>query len=225
MKNTPHKAALLFACFMMACSQGVLPQIPPERNERIPTSVELVAAPERLVAGAWGQIEASVLDQFGLAMAGQIINLAVQVEGQTLGLVPALGNTCSTGLEGERCSVVVRSEGQQGVYNLVLSSSSAAPLSLVIHVDAAPDTAHLFVEMPESTFEFVNGGRDYLINVPPLELALRQAPVEVTLKLLDQYGNPIAAMLSARVLSETPVAQADAGPQPDAAATDAAATD
>ena len=97
-----------------ACSQGALPSLPDEATEPVPTTISVVQAPSKLVAGAWSVVRAEVLDQFGEALSGQTISVAVQTDSEDLGLVPPLGNACTTGLSGEPCDLVAAQRGAGG---------------------------------------------------------------------------------------------------------------
>ena len=88
----------------------------------MPTVVRLIEPPSQLAAGAWASVSAQVLDQFDQPLAGQTVALAVLVpEGEAPGLVPGLGNSCSTGLAGEPCPIALESKGPMSTYKGQLS--------------------------------------------------------------------------------------------------------
>ncbi|MDE0881838.1 MAG: hypothetical protein OSB21_04535, partial [Myxococcota bacterium] len=230
MKNMLSIIVSFAVLSLFACSQQQLPDFPTLNNAPVATELRLVSAPERLVAGAWGRVVAEVRDQFDQPMPGQTVSVAVQISDEVIGLVPALGNTCTTGLAGEPCPVILRSEGQMGQYHLLLSSGALPVVALDIAVDPAPETAHLYINMPgRPVFEFINGRQDGLVFQQPLALPLGQQGLQVKLVLLDQFGNPIAAMIAAELLRAAPAALPDAGPAADAgrdaAVNDAALSD
>ena len=176
-------------------------ELPDEATEPVPTT-SLVQAPSKLVAGARAWC-AEVLDQFGEALSGQTISVAVQTDSEDLGLVPPLGNACTTGLSGEPCDLVLRSEGQVGVFAVQLTSGNVEPKRLEVQVTPAVDALRLTLQLPgRPLVEFRNGQRNALAFGDPVSLLAGAAPVAVNLRLTDRYGNPVPAALTAEVLAQ-----------------------
>ena len=206
-----------FSCLgllVAACSQGALPSLPDEATEPVPTTISVVQAPSKLVAGAWSVVRAEVLDQFGEALSGQTISVAVQTDSEDLGLVPPLGNACTTGLSGEPCDLVLRSEGQVGVFAVQLTSGNVEPKRLEVQVTPAVDELRLTLQLPgRPALRFRNGERDLLAFQAPVNLLASGDAVAVELRLTDRFGNPVPAMLRAEWQAEQP---AQPTPAPDA---------
>ena len=214
MKNALRLAS--FALAVSACSQGALPSLPDEATEPVPTTIRLVGAPPKLAAGAWANMRAQVLDQFDEPLARQTIALAVRVpEGESPGLVPGLGNSCSTGSAGEACSIALESKGPMGRYTVALTSGPIQAVEHVIEVTPAVEDAELSFQVPgRPGLRFRNGDRDLLAFQVPVNLLASGDPVSVELRLTDRYGNPVPAALTAEVLAPAgarPEAGADAG--------------
>ena len=201
MKNAFRLAS--FALAVSACSQGALPSLPNEATEPVPTTIRLVGAPPQLAAGAWANMRAQVLDQFDEPLAGQTIALAVRVpEGESPGLVPGLGNSCSTGSAGEACSIALESKGPMGRYTVALTSGPIQAVEHVIEVTPAVEDAELSFQVPgRPGLRFRNGDRDLLAFQVPVNLLASGDPVTVDLRLTDRYGNPVPAALAAEVLA------------------------
>ncbi len=222
------KSLHLISCLGLAlgaCSQGALPNLPEDSVESVPTTLRVVQAPETLVAGAWSALSVEVHDQLGAVMPGQTISVAVEAQGADLGLVPPLGNACTTGLAGEACDLVLRSEGPMGTYAVLLTSGNVPPVRLEIEVLPAAADAVFELRIPgRPALRFRNGERDVLSFEEPVDILASGDPVAVELRLSDRHGNPISALIQAQTRSPQPEPVTPL-PRPDAGALDAAPAD
>ena len=142
MKTAARLSTLALA--LSACSQGALPSLPSEQSVPTPTLLEVAELDGALSAGDWTNLSVRVLDQFDEPMAGQVVTAQVQVpEGERPGLVPGLGNTCRTGVAGERCAIALRSEGPVGRYTVALSTGALPAVERSVEVVANRARARL----------------------------------------------------------------------------------